>query len=201
MKKQLLMSTLAVAVAAGAVAPAVAEGLGASAGVASAYLWRGIDLGDGSAAVWGDINYKVGGAYAGVWGSSGDSSWGSEYDLYAGYGFEAGGLGVDLSVWNYNYSDGGPNGPLGTRDGTFGELSDVILALSFSGATFKVYDAVAGGEGEYYTLSYGMNGFTGLVGVHDQARGSENYTHIDLSYAYNDNLSFTVSKITDDDGG
>jgi len=67
--------------------------------------------------------------------------------------------------------------------------------------SFKIYDQVAGGKADYYTLSYGMNGFTGLVGVHDQAGGSENYTHVDLSYAFNDNLSFTASQITDDDGG
>jgi len=92
MKKQLVMGTLAAAMTMGAMAPAMAEGLGASAGVASMYLWRGQDLGDGSAAVWGDINYKVAGAYAGVWASSGDSGAGSEYDLYAGYGMELGGI-------------------------------------------------------------------------------------------------------------
>lgn len=205
MKKQLVMSTLAAAMTMGAMAPAMAEGLGASAGVASMYLWRGQDLGDGSAAVWGDINYKTAGAYAGVWASSGDFTYGSEYDLYVGYGFEAGGLGIDLSLVNYNYSDTPPIGNAGVRNDTTGELSDVVLALSFAGVTFKTYEAVAdggaGGYGEYYTLSYGMNGFTGLVGVYDQAAGAENYTHVDLSYAYNSNLSFTASQVTDDDGG
>lgn len=209
MKKQLLMGTLAAAMTMGAMAPAMADGLGASAGVASMYLWRGLDLGNGSAAVWGDINYKAAGAYGGLWASSGDSSWGQEYDLYAGYGFEAGGLGIDLSVWNYNYSNTSPIGNGGFRNDTTGELTDVILALSFAGATFKAYEQVADGDGagglegynEYYTLSYGANGFTGLVGVFDQAAGAENYTHVDLSYAYNSNLSFTASKVTDDDGG
>lgn len=197
MKKQLLMSTLVVAVTAGVMAPAMADdGLSASAGVASAYLWRGIDLGDGSAAVSGDIHYSMSGAYAGVWGSSGDSSFGSEYDLYAGYGLEVGGLGIDLSVWNYNYSDDAWGNSY--RDDTTAENSDVILALSMAGATFKAYNQVAGGSAEYYTLSYGMNGVTGLVGYHDQSGGAEDYTHLDLTYAYNDNLSFTVSKIVDD---
>lgn len=204
MKKQLLMGTLAAATLAASMTPALADdGLSASAGVASMYLWRGVDLGDGSAAVSGDIHYNMAGAYAGVWGSSGDSSWGSEYDLYAGYGFEVGGVGIDLSVWNYNYSDGGPDVSKGEQDDTFGDLSDAILAVSFAGVTAKYYDAIAGGNGEYYTLSYSMNGFTGLVGHADQAgyknakntTNPENYTHVDLSYAYNDNLSFTVSKI------
>ena len=46
----------------------------ASAGVASAYLWRGVNLGNGAAAVFGDITASMGGAYATVWGSSGDSA-------------------------------------------------------------------------------------------------------------------------------
>jgi uncharacterized protein (TIGR02001 family) len=203
MKKQLLTSTLAVAVMAGAAVPAfAADGLSASAGVASAYLWRGIDLGDGSAAVSGDVHYSMAGAYGGVWASSGDASWGSEYDLYAGYGMEFGGVGIDLSVWNYNYSDNGPDGQgLGEQDDSFGDLSDVVLAVSFAGVTAKYYDAIAGGLGEYYTLSYSTHGFTGLVGHADQAGyenpavNPENYTHVDLTYSYNENLSFTVSKV------
>lgn len=197
MKKQLLVGTLAAAVMAGATASAMADdGLAASAGVASAYLWRGIDLGDGSAAVSGDIHYSMAGAYAGVWGSSGDSALGSEYDLYAGYALALGGLGIDLSVWNYNYSDSATGNSY--RDDTTAEISDVILGLSFAGATLKAYNQVAGGSAEYYTLSYGMNGITGLVGYHDQFGGAEDYTHFDLSYAYNGNLSFTISKIVDD---
>lgn len=197
MKKQLLMSTLAVAVMAGAAVPAVAaDGLSASAGVASAYLWRGIDLGDGAAAVSGDVHYSMAGGYAGVWGSSGDSGLGSEYDLYAGYGMELGGVGIDFSIWNYNYSDNATGNSY--RDDTTAEISDAILALSMGGATVKFYNQIAGGSAEYYTVSYGMNGFTGLVGYHDQFGGAEDYTHLDLSYAYNENLSFTVSKILDD---
>lgn len=202
MKKQLLMGTLAAAVMAGVTAPAMAEGLGASAGVASAYLWRGLDLGDGSPAVWGDINYKASGAYAGAWVSSGDSTLGSEYDLYVGYGTEVGGLGIDLSLWNYNYPDKGLDSAaaFGTNDSTIGDLSEVVLALSMSGATFKYYDNVAGGTGyEYYTLSYGMNGITGLVGYHDFEADDSDMTHFDLSYAFNENVTFTFSKILDEE--
>ena len=211
MKKQLLMGTLTAAMMAGAVAPTfAADGLAASAAVASAYLWRGQDLGNGAAAVSGDIHYGVAGAYGGVWGSSGDSTLGSEYDLYAGYALDLGGFGIDLSVWNYNYSD-----LAGIHDDTTGENSEVILALSFAGATFKYYDNIAS-DGtvedvlgtstgyEYYTLSYGMKGFTGLVGLADpdEPAGSTvdgDYIHVDLSYAYNENLSFTVSKVVDKD--
>lgn len=203
MKKQLLMGTLTAAMMAGAVAPTfAADGLSASAAVASSYLWRGIDLGSGTPAVSGDIHYTVAGAYGGVWASSGDTSFGTEYDLYVGYGLDLSGFTIDLSVWNYNYS-GLAAGPTVT-DETFKESSEAILALGFAGATFKYYDNIAsdgnldGSAGyEYYSLGYGAAGFTGLVGYADPDGDDNNYTHIDLSYAYNENLSFTVSKVVD----
>ena len=60
----------------------------ASVGIANMYYWRGLDLGDDGAtpAVSADLNVSSGGAYAGIWTSSGDHGAGTEYDLYAGYG-------------------------------------------------------------------------------------------------------------------
>lgn len=221
MKKQLLTATLAAAIVGGSmIAPAMADdGLSGSASVASSYLWRGYDLGDGSAAVSGDLSYSMAGAYAGIWISSGDTTFGTEYDYYAGYGLEAGGVGIDLSVWNYNYSDGCTNSqnlsslgnavafPIAlscdSTDDTTGQLSEVILSLSFAGASFSVYDNVAGGTGyEYYTLGYGMDKYSATLGYHDAVGGADNVSHLDLGYAFNDNLSFTVSKIiSGDDAG
>jgi len=91
------------------VAPtAQAEGtVSASAAVSNMYLWRGIDLGDGSPAVSGDLKYSIGGAYAGVWMSSGDDTLGNEYDYFVGWGTQANDFIFDISLWNYNYSDNG----------------------------------------------------------------------------------------------
>jgi len=191
MKKQLLMGTLAAAMMAGATAPVLAaDGLSASAGVASTYLWRGTDLGSGTPAVSGDIHYSMAGAYGGLWGSSGDTANGTEMDVYAGYGMTFGGFGVDLSVWNYQYPKSGAD--------TNGDLSEAILALSFAGATFKYYDNIAGSTSyEYYTLGYSIDKFSGLVGFSDSPTPDTDYTHLDLTYAYNSNLSFTMSKIVD----
>jgi len=75
----------------------------ASATVASMYLWRGQDLGNGAAAVSGDLTASIAGAYAGVWTSSGDNKFGNEYDLYVGYGGEVENFSYDVSLWSYVY--------------------------------------------------------------------------------------------------
>lgn len=172
--------------------------LSASAGVANMYLWRGIDLGDGSPAVYGDLIYSVSGFYAGIWGSSGDSALGSEYDLFAGWGTEIGGFSVDISLWNYNYSD------LEARDDTTGELSEVILTLGYGPVTAQYYDNIAGNTGyKYYTLAGTLGQFTLKAGMHDYKGEPDgidaDMTHLDLIYAYNDRLAFTLSKVIDDD--
>lgn len=191
--KPLSASIAAAVIAAASFAPAANAEVSASAGVASMYYWRGIDLGDGSPAVYGDLKYTVGGAYVGIWGSSGDDTLGNEYDYFAGYGGEMGGFRYDLSVWNYNYSD------LGARDDTTGELTEVIATLGFGPVTFQYYDNVAGSSGyEYYTLAGNLGQFTLKAGFHDTV-GDGDMTHVDLTYAYNSNLSFTLGKVVDEE--
>lgn len=196
--KKILVGTLAAsALSAGSIATtAYAEGeVSASAAVSNMYLWRGQDLGDGAAAVSGDLVYSVSGAYAGVWVSSGDTGLGQEYDLFAGYAMDISeDVSVDVSVWNYNYSD------LGVRNETFGELTEIVLSLSAYGANISILDNVAGGSGYiYYTLGYGAGDFSATFGSHSFDNDAANMSHLDISYAYNDNLSFTVSKIVDEE--
>ncbi len=186
-------------------APVANAELGASVSVANMYLWRGFDLGDGSAAVSGDIVLSGAGFYGGVWASSGDDALGSEYDLFVGYGGEVGIFSYDLSVWNYNYPDAGLNGAgFGAQDGTAGELSEAILSLGLGPVSLTYYDNIAGGSGyTYITLGATFGAFSVTLGQHsDELVGisGEKPTHLDLSYAYNDNVSFTVSKfIADED--
>lgn len=195
-KKVLSNSVAAVVLATAGLAvsttASAAPEVSASAAVASTYLWRGYDLGSGTPAVSGDLSVSMGGAYAGIWGSSGDTAVGSEYDLYAGYGMEIGGLTIDLSVWNYNY-------PTGPSEIDTADLSEVILSLGYGPFSFAYYDNVAGGSGyEYYTLGASFGQFAVNVGKHDNVVGDDP-VHVDLSYAYNDNLSFTVSQFVADE--
>ncbi len=194
-KKLLAYTAAASALLVGNLAMASADGkLSASATVSNAYLWRGIDLGQGAAAVSGDLIYSMAGAYGGVWMSSGDSGLGQEYDLFAGYNTKMGEVTLDLSLWNYNYSD------LDERNDTTGELSEVVLSVSAYGANISILDNVAGAPGYYYyTFGYGMNDVSAKLGFHSFDNDNDNMTHLDVSYAYNDNLSFTVSKVVDEE--
>ena len=62
------------------------------------------------------------GFYAGVWGSNVNfnNGAGSELDLYLGYGFEMGGVGVDVGYISYEYIDSDPDA---TFDETYVGLS------------------------------------------------------------------------------
>lgn len=190
--------------------PAAAQDIDVSASVAvsNLYLFRGADLGNGRGMISGDLVASSAGFYGGIWGTSGDSSSGSEYDLFIGYGTEFEGVSVDLSVINYMY-------PNNDDYDTIGAYSEVFLNVGFMGFAFDYQDNVAGYNGfEYYALSYNYDKYTVLVGMADveeadsdtafsNVAGSDNYggdqavdyTHLDISYQYNDNLSFTVSKV------
>ncbi|OUS27714.1 hypothetical protein A9Q99_14435 [Gammaproteobacteria bacterium 45_16_T64] len=170
----------------------------ASAGVASSYLFRGKDLGNGNGAIFGDITGTVGGAYASVWASSGDAN-GSEYDLIAGYALDAGPVSLNAGVVNYVY-------PSISGSDSFGDLSEVFVEVGFEMVTFSYWDNVAGDtDYEYYSLSAELGAFSAVLGysdveddaTYDNEDYSLDYTHLDITYAYNDNLSFTVSKIVD----
>ncbi|WGZ94887.1 MAG: TorF family putative porin [Candidatus Thiothrix putei] len=209
-KKTLASGLLVMLSAAVLAAPVAHAGSGAevsaSVGVANMYLWRGIDLGDGDAAVSGDL--KIGhdsGAYAGVWGSSGDASWGTEYDLYAGWGGKVGNLDVDASLWTYAYPDGDKvdaDGKSTKKDP--GELVDAVISVGSGPVNVTLYEALEGddaNEYRYVTAKYTKDKYSAMYGQHMYDKGISP-GHIQLGYQYNDNLSFAVSQfVTDADTG
>ena len=73
------------------------------------------------------------------------------------------------------------------------------------GVSFQYADNVAGGNGYvYYALGAEYGNFSVILGVNDfdEPAGQtydDDITHLDVAYAYNDNLSFTVSKTSVDD--
>src|SRR5688572_3087965 len=105
MTEKVLAGVLAVSALAGSMVTSVAQAdVGATVGASNMYYWRGQDLGNGDAAIWGDLKLSSDvGVYGGAWMSSGDVVNGTEYDLYIGYGTKFGDFGVDLSYWNYVY--------------------------------------------------------------------------------------------------
>lgn len=216
--KKILASSVAATVLATGFTAQVAHAemeVSGSASVASTYLWRGSDLGSGTPAVSGDLSVSSSGFYGGIWGSSGDTSAGTEYDLYVGYGGSAGDFSYDVSLWNYNY----PTGAGYTADGEtdFAEVSDLVVSLGYSAVAFTIYSPIGADNSstdyKYYTLSGGAGSFSFLAGMHSSnaadggavgcpadvaADESCDPLHIDVSYAYNDSLSFTFSQFVND---
>lgn len=193
--RKLLASSIAAALISVTAMPAAYAEVSASVGIANKYLWRGIDLGSGDAAVSGDLKYSnESGIYAGIWGSSGDSALGAEYDLYAGWGGKLGPVDLDLSLWSYNYP---------SSDIDPGELTDLVISAGLGDFTGTLYEAVQGDSGNdyrYISLGYDYGKFNAMVGIHDFENTDGNPTHLQLGYAYNDNVSFAVSQfIADED--
>ncbi|MGR6872024.1 TorF family putative porin [Pseudomonas sp. HK3] len=164
-----------------------------SAGVATTYLWRGQDLGGAAVSAAADYSHDSG-AYAGVWGSSGDLALGNEYDLYVGFAKEFGDFSADLQAVTYVYNKATEDG--NDVYGSPGELSDGILSLGFMDASVTYITSLISGSPSYVNLGYSVAGADIAVGISDNDGGQE-YTHLDLSYGLTDQLSITVSKIVD----
>lgn len=176
-------------------APAAAEGaVDASVNLTNLYLFRGVDAGDGSAAVQGDITYSQAGFSASIWGSSTGSSDGGEYDIILGWNGEFEGVSVGVGVINYIY-------PGIDSSDSVGDLSEGYVTLGFGGVEAAYYDNVAGDNGyRYYSLGYSCDKWSVLAGQTDREDGADSdFTHFDVTYSITDNLSFTASKIIDDD--
>ena len=164
-----------------AAAPA-AVALDASASIATSYLWRGTELGNGDAALAVDLSGSTGAISYGLWVSSGDSS-STEYDIYASYGGSVGEIGYSVGYASYNYPS------LGTG---FDDAAEYIYGLSYGPASVTVYDE-KGGDYEYTVVGYEAGAYSFAYG------DNETTTHFDVSYAVNDSLTLTVSEPEDAD--
>ena len=164
-----------------AAAPA-AVALDASASVATSYLWRGTELGNGDAALAVDLSGSTGAISYGLWVSSGDST-STEYDLYASYGGSVGEIGYSVGYASYNY----PSTGIG-----FDDSAEYIYGLSYGPASVTVFDG-KGTDYEYTVVGYEAGAFSFAYG------DDETTTHFDVSYAVNDSLTLTVSEPEDAD--
>jgi uncharacterized protein (TIGR02001 family) len=161
----------------------------ASANIASAYLWRGQDLGEGNAAMSGSLDYaNESGLYAGIWASSGDVT-GSETDLYVGFSGEAGDITYDVSYWTYLYE--------GEDD--IDELAEVILGVSAGSYSASVYlPTDSDADYTYITLGADMGDYGFNLG-NQSGTDAGDYTHVDVTYAYSEKLAFTYSQVVAED--
>ncbi|MBE0484161.1 MAG: histidine kinase [Bacterioplanes sp.] len=164
--------------------------------LANKYIFRGLDMG-GAALVAGTVDYEhESGAYAGFWAASGDTAAGNEYNAYFGFGGEAGSFSYDINYLAYMYP--------ADKTMSLDSWGEVTVGLGYDSFSFSASVPVTEdqeGIYVYYTLGAEFGAFGALVGFSDgDEKGSDysdNYTHLDLSYAYNDNISFVLSKIVD----
>ena len=114
-------------------------------------------------AVSGGFDYEAeGGFYAGIWGSnvnfndSTGSGNGAEFDYYFGYGFEMGGIGVDLGYVSFDYP--------GNEDGL--DFEEIVLGLSMGdlGLTFAMGQD---GAPDYTEIAYGFGDIGFSYGQYD----------------------------------
>lgn len=207
MKKLSQVIALAGVMSAGLVGvQAVQAEVSASVGIANTYIFRGVDMGAGSAVVSGSLDYAhESGAYAGVWATSGDAGWGDEYNYFVGFGGEVGDFTYDINYLNYYYPYTKDDAiGAGVEVVNFDDWAEVTLGLGYKDAGFSATaptsDEVSG-QYVYYTFTYGLDAFGAKLGFMDHDDKGSGYTHLDLSYQYNDNLSFVVSDIIDADDG
>ncbi|MFN2348546.1 MAG: histidine kinase, partial [Thioalkalivibrio sp.] len=113
---------------------------------------------------------------------------GTEYDIYFGYGTEIEGFGIDLSYATYIYPE---------SEVKAGDVAEAILGLSY-GPAFLTYHHGLEDLEDYWYVNAGVNigAFTVAYGLHEV-----DMDHIDLTYNYNDNVSFTVGQVIDDVDG
>lgn len=179
--------TAAVVMALPAMAPTTANAeLGYNASVSSMYLWRGQNVSGGAPAISGGIDYShESGVYASTWTSSGEPTLGYEHDIWVGYAGEAGGVGYDISFWYIDYPEAAGD-----------VINETALGLSYKDFSFGYVD----GDGyNYTTLGYGVGPVSFTYGMSSNDTDGD-YSHIDVSYAATDALSFTISSLSLDSG-
>lgn len=153
---------LAVAAALGSatVSGAALAEVSVNVGVASQYLFRGLEQGPG-AAVSGGIDYaSESGFYVGTWASnigfasaSGSSA---EVDFYAGFGGEAGGVGYDLGAIYYWYPEEDEPGSPPTSNNTIEFYGSVSMGPVSLG-TYIAPDTYFGIDESAYGFSLGFS--------------------------------------------
>ncbi len=170
-----------------------------NAGLATTYLWRGYDLGGTQFSAGADYSHDSG-LYVGTWVSGGDTAWGNEYDLYAGYTLEMGDAYVDLYVGTYTYADyyddNGDDAGLGSP----GENSETTLTFGYMDASVAYTMNLQNNDSVYIALGYSVAGFDFTYGMNDMDTDGE-YSHFDVSYGLTDALAVTVSQAMDDTAG
>jgi len=186
--KIIAASLLASATIAGSGVVLAESSVSANIAMSSNYIFRGLTQTNDIAAVSGGVDYAHdSGAYVGVWQSSlGSTNNNYEQDIYAGYGFKAGPVDLDVGYIKYMYPvTSGSN------------LDEIYLNASFDKFTAGLAlntakdDGIKTGDiylyaGAEFEVKKDVNlGLT--VGNYDYASGTgTDYTHYQLALSKGD---------------
>jgi hypothetical protein len=87
---------------------------------------------------------------------------------------------------------------------TLGAESEAYIGLAIAGFEFYYMDNISGEDSgyQYLSASYSYDRYAFLLGQANPTEAAglgydEDYLHLDLSYAVNNNLTFTLSKVID----
>lgn len=205
MKKTIQKAVLASCIAPCLLASGTAMAdLSASFSASNMYLWRGINISDPAPAISGSLDYShASGFYAGIWGSSeGAFDDSNEYDLYLGFAGEAGGLSYDVGYVSYlypNIESGSAgvtdlNGLPGDVDFNEYDFADVYVALGYGSFSASAFIGASDGSEDvlYYTLGYAFDKIDFTYGSQN-FDGDEQWSHLTVGYAANDEISFALN--------
>ena len=173
--------------------------LTANIGVTSNYIWRGVTQTNDLSAVSGGIDYAhKSGAYVGLWASNLSGAQ-YEQDIYAGYAFDAGPVGLDIGYILYMY-------PVANAQADFSELYVNASFDMFSAGLALTTDTDAGGQDSdtYIFVSAEFEVKKGLTvgltyGDYDfDEPTSTDYSHFQVSLSKDD---FTIAYDDNDAAG
>lgn len=155
----------------------------ANIAMGSNYMWRGATQTNNISAVSGGVDYAhASGAYIGLWQSN-LSAGSYEQDVYAGYSFNAGPVGLDIGYIAYQY-------PLATA----GNFNEIYVKASFDkfSAGFandsKNKSTYINVGAEFEVKKNLVAGIT--FGSYDLTGSANDYTHYQLSLSKDD---FTIA--------
>lgn len=176
--KKLLVSLAIASSASLTIAPATTQaGVTANAGIASKYVFRGIEQ-KGSASASAGLDYEAdSGLYVGTW--VGDVETGLEYDFYAGWAGEFNGVSLGLGGTYYGYTERDFDSP----------YKEVNLSLGYAGFTVGYDKGVwESDEDVDYThayLSYEYDAFSATYAVLDGDIDTKDdaISYLDLGYS------------------
>jgi len=225
LKSKLLLAVMATSSAAFAqTAPAAPESaIAYNVGVVSEYRYRGLAQTKGDPALQGGVDYTgANGFYAGAWASTikwikdsgtttaGESTKGPvELDLYAGYKFEAAGLGFDVGYLRYEYLNNTLSNSKTNKmqnantDEVYGAATYGVTTLKYSRAFSNLFGAPDSKGSTYWDLSATFdlgNGYSFVphAGHQKVVNNATSYTDIALTLNKDlgDGLAASVSAIS-----